>query len=276
MAKGGSRITPFLLNTKTKGTCSDDTRPPQSPTQARASSSSSVFPSLRKLETATTDRPRTAPGSSGLSRAVSASAKTSSATSSSSPYGTPIVTLKLTGPSFLDVVAKDGVTKQPLYIMETVRDSTFVYRLDGASNEAVKAATVQWPQHITKKTNAGRTVQMHNGRWHDTEEFLKFGTLTNFLYVSPACPFLSRASRSGQKLTNWQEPKILFASLPPSAQMEAGSEQHFSCKRNAFSTSSTRTLSSDSTCLVHNTRHQGSHRHTRTSLPQCAPAASSV
>ena len=200
MAKGGSRITPFLLNTKTTGTGADNSRPPTSPTHARVSTSSSVFPSLKRLETVTTYRPRTAPSSSsGLTRAASVSGKPSSSSSSSSPYGTPIVTLKLTGPSFLDVVAKDGVTKQPLYIMETVRDSTFVYRLDGASNEAVKAAVVQWPQHITKKTNSGRTVQMHNGRWHDTDEFLKFGTLTNFLYVSARLP-------SGiTRLARWRE-----------------------------------------------------------------------
>ena len=93
----------------------------------------------------------------------------------------PIVTLKLTGPSFLDVVAKDSDSKQPVYIMETVRDSTFIYRLDGASNQAVKAATVQWPPTVTKGRSSGRSIQMHNGRWHDSEEFLKFGTLTNFL-----------------------------------------------------------------------------------------------
>ncbi|KAI0084888.1 hypothetical protein BDY19DRAFT_997289 [Irpex rosettiformis] len=188
MAKGGSRITPFLLSTKqpvdnnNDHDIDDPQRPPQSSNPARMSTSS-IFPSLRKLETNSTERPQSAPrpSTSRLTRNPSAVGAPSSSSSSSSPYGTPIVTMKLAGPSFLDVTVKDGVTKQPLYILETIRDSTFVYRLDSQSNEAVKAATVQWPQRIPKRGNSGRTVQLHNGRWFDTEEFLKFGTLTNFL-----------------------------------------------------------------------------------------------
>ncbi|KAI0684726.1 hypothetical protein BC835DRAFT_604735 [Cytidiella melzeri] len=182
MAKGGSRITPFVLSSKPRDPDIDEPQRPQSANSARMSTSS-VFPSLSKLETASTDRPHTTEraGVLTLKRASSASGAATAATPSSSPYGTPIVTLKLSGPSFLDVAVKDGVTKQPLYIMETVRGSTFVYRLDYNLNEAVKAATVQWPQRVTKKSNSGRTVQLHNGRWQDTEEFLKFGTLTNFM-----------------------------------------------------------------------------------------------
>ncbi|KAI0339874.1 hypothetical protein BDW22DRAFT_1431357 [Trametopsis cervina] len=181
MAKGGSLITPFLLAGKAADT-GQDADEPQRPHSSNPSrmSTSAIFPSLRKLETTTTEStPR--PSMSGLSRSKSAAGSSTTVSGSSSPYGTPIVSLKLSGPSFLDVVVKDGVTKEPLYIMETVRSSTFLYRLDGRTHEALKAATVQWPQRVSKSRNSGRTVQMHNGRWHDTEEFLKFGTLTNFL-----------------------------------------------------------------------------------------------
>lgn len=207
MAKG-SRITPFLLSSK----CSDSNDEPQRPRSAdnaARTSTSSIFPGLRKLETTgpdaslpTSSRQSTSSaqllgpllGSPPPHKSVAAALGANSA---------PIVTLKLTGPSFLDVVAKDSVTKQPVYIMETVRNSTNVYRLDSATNEAVKTATVQWPPTAAKGRSSGRSLQMHNGRWRDTEEFLKFGTLTNFLCVPVArsCRSTRRSVRGPSPLT---------------------------------------------------------------------------
>ncbi|KAF9815581.1 hypothetical protein IEO21_04502 [Rhodonia placenta] len=95
----------------------------------------------------------------------------------------PILTLKLSGPSFLDTVIRDTVSKQPLYIIETVRDLTSVYRLDSRLNEAGKAAAVQWPPSLTTsakgKGKSGKSVQMGSGSWRDAEDLLKTGALGN-------------------------------------------------------------------------------------------------
>ena len=93
---------------------------------------------------------------------------------------TSLLHLKFSGPSFLDVVAKDAHSKEPLYVIETVNDVTVVYRLDHRTKQAVRAAGIQWPLNLSKGKTSGRTVQMGSGRWRDAEDFLKFGTLANF------------------------------------------------------------------------------------------------
>lgn len=112
--------------------------------------------------------------------------------SNSTPRSTaeqpPLLTVKLSGPSFLDTVIRDTVTKEPLYIVETSRDLTHVYRLDASLKEVGKAASIQWPQTLSAsskgKGRSGKTVQMNNGSWRDTEEFLKAGALGNLACVS--------------------------------------------------------------------------------------------
>ena len=98
----------------------------------------------------------------------------------------PILTLTLSGPSFLDVVIKDEFSDSPLYIIETHRDRTSIYRSETENISGV--AKVQWPSRSKMiSANAvalsGISVQMHGGRWRPAEEFLKFGSL--FTYVSP-------------------------------------------------------------------------------------------
>ncbi|CAL1706440.1 unnamed protein product [Somion occarium] len=101
-----------------------------------------------------------------------------SALASQSSRPVPLLSLKLTAPSFLDVVVRDRENKEPVYIIETVRDSTSIYRLNSETDEAIKVSTVQWPNTITRsKLKSGRTVQMANDRWREAEEFLKLGPL---------------------------------------------------------------------------------------------------
>lgn len=76
---------------------------------------------------------------------------------------------------------------------------------------------------------------MHDGRWRDTEEFLKFGALTNFLYVSHlhrARGPRTRRQRIALQLTytrpHLQEPKVSAPSFPLSAEMEACTGQFVS------------------------------------------------
>lgn len=184
MAKG-SFISPFLLGSKNSNASSspsDDLSPPSA--APSRSSTSSRFPSLRRLETANSDSgasSATRPSSMQSKPAANASgpAETPGSSAGSSGPGS-LLHIKFSGPSFLDVVAKDNVSKEPLYIIETVREVTTIYRLDHRTREAVRAASVQWPQTLVKGKTSGRTVQMGDGRWRDAEEFLKFGTLTNF------------------------------------------------------------------------------------------------
>ncbi|KAJ2987011.1 hypothetical protein NUW54_g9556 [Trametes sanguinea] len=89
-----------------------------------------------------------------------------------------LLALKLSGSSFLDTVIRDDKTKDPIYILETVRELTHVYRLDYHRDEPVKAATIQWPIHpVRVKGKTGRSIQFGNGSWREAEELLKTGPL---------------------------------------------------------------------------------------------------
>ncbi|KZT10816.1 uncharacterized protein LAESUDRAFT_755480 [Laetiporus sulphureus 93-53] len=96
----------------------------------------------------------------------------------------PILTLRLSGPSFLDTVIRDMCTKEPLYIIQTMADLTQIYRLDTKAGEAGKAATIQWPPNVSMtgkgKIRSGKSVQMGSGSWREVEDFLKVGTLGAF------------------------------------------------------------------------------------------------
>lgn len=187
MAKGF--MPPFLLGNKSSSTnasSTPDDQPPQSAAPSRMSTSSR-FPSLRRLETSKSDKSDESTGrpTSMQSKAAASASKDAEIpawlqTAQGSGTTGSLLHLKFSGPSFLDVVAKDNHTKEPLYIIETVHETTTIYRLDHRTKAAVRAAGVQWPLNITKGKTSGRTVQMGSGRWRDAEEFLKFGTLTNF------------------------------------------------------------------------------------------------
>lgn len=169
----GSFLTPFLLGSKSNDAKED--LPPSLNTVNRMSTSTR-FPSLRRLDTSSSDsssRPTSLPNKLKTDADTPANPTEGSS-------GSSLLHLKFSGPSFLDVVAKDRETKEPKYIIETVRETTTVYRLDRRFMEAIRIGAVQWPQSIVKGRTSGRTVQIGNGRWRDTEEFLKYGTLANF------------------------------------------------------------------------------------------------
>ena len=128
---------------------------PSPPTDAQPSTSA-VFPKLRKLDLHTDQSQES-----------------------------PLLTLTLSAPSFLDAVVKDEFSDTPLYIIETNRDRTGIYRCE--TENITSIAKVQWPSRSKMlSANAvalsGISVQMHDGRLRPAEEFLKFGSL--FTYVS--------------------------------------------------------------------------------------------
>lgn len=101
-------------------------------------------------------------------------------------HDSPLLTLNLSAPSFLDAVVKDEFSDSPLYIIETHRDRTGIYRCE--TENISNVAKVQWPSRSKMiSANAvalsGISIQIHGGRWRPAEEFLKFGSL--FTYVSP-------------------------------------------------------------------------------------------
>lgn len=157
---------------RSKSTANRDTAADASSSSCpRTSSSSSVFPSLLKLDTSS-------PSSKPPSSSSRQSSGPQSAVTSRGDRPSPLVSLKLTAPSFLDVVVRDRESKQPIYIIETVRDSTSIYRLNSETDEAIKVSTVQWPNSITRsKLKSGRSVLMANDRWREAEELLKLGPL---------------------------------------------------------------------------------------------------
>ncbi|KAI0709549.1 hypothetical protein C8T65DRAFT_196997 [Cerioporus squamosus] len=92
----------------------------------------------------------------------------------------PLTILKLSGSSFLDTIVRDDKNKDPLYIIETTGETTVIHRLDHPRDEAVKAATIQWPVHpVRTRGKSGRSVQIGNGSWREAEDLLKSGPLGN-------------------------------------------------------------------------------------------------
>ncbi|KAH9935790.1 uncharacterized protein B0H18DRAFT_977319 [Fomitopsis serialis] len=178
MARGG--ITPFPLDPPPPSTAPDtdsaSTDKPVSPTStARPPSFSLPQPVQRLLDFGT--------GNPDRDRDMVPTRSKSVATTRTAAEQAPLLTVKLSGPSFLDTVIRDTVTKDALYIVETSRDLTHVYRLDASRREAGKAASIQWPQTVSQsskgKGRSGKSIQMSNGSWRDAEEFLKVGALGN-------------------------------------------------------------------------------------------------
>ena len=86
----------------------------------------------------------------------------------------------MSGSSFLDTIVRDDKNKDPLYIIETSAETTVIYRLDHPRDEAIKAATIQWPVHpVRTRGKSGRSVQIGNGSWREAEDLLKSGPLGN-------------------------------------------------------------------------------------------------
>ncbi|KAH9839221.1 uncharacterized protein C8Q71DRAFT_503334 [Rhodofomes roseus] len=178
MARGG--ITPFPLDPPRPSTstpnASTSADQPASPTStARPPSFSLPQPVQRLLDFGV--------GTPDRDRDMVPTRSKSLATPRTPAEQPPLLTVKLSGPSFLDTIIRDTVTKDPLYIVETSREMTHVYRLDASRREAGKAASIQWPQTVSQsskgKGRSGKSIQMSNGSWRDAEDFLKVGALGN-------------------------------------------------------------------------------------------------
>ncbi|KAG5642754.1 hypothetical protein DXG03_002235 [Asterophora parasitica] len=91
----------------------------------------------------------------------------------------PLLTLKLSSPSFLDSVVTDDATKQPLYTIRTSGVLTKITRADPWDRET-KTAEIQWPRSAPAKgkgTSDGVLIQMRGLRWKGSETFLRRGSI---------------------------------------------------------------------------------------------------
>jgi len=94
----------------------------------------------------------------------------------------PLLTLKLSSPSFLDSKVHDGLSDNPLYKIETSSTSTSVLRYDPWEGHT-KVADIRWPERMPikgkgKENLQGVTVEMSGSRTKAVEQFLKHGTLS--------------------------------------------------------------------------------------------------
>jgi hypothetical protein len=103
---------------------------------------------------------------------------------SSHPSALPLMTLRLSSPSFLDSVVHDGSSENPLYVIDTDDNITKVRRSDPKG--FVNVSRVRWPTDFHKSSfrkNKGLTgveVVFGKGHWKPADEFLgySYGTLS--------------------------------------------------------------------------------------------------
>jgi hypothetical protein len=96
----------------------------------------------------------------------------------------PLMTLRLSSPSFLDSVVHDGASENPLYVIDTDNNITKVRRSDPKG--FVNVSRVRWPTDFHKSSfrkNKGLTgveVVFGKGHWKPADEFLgySYGTLS--------------------------------------------------------------------------------------------------
>jgi hypothetical protein len=111
---------------------------------------------------------------------------------SSQPSPNPLMTLRLSSPSFLDSVVHDGSSENPLYVIDTDDNITKVRRSDPKG--FVNVSRVRWPTDSQKssfrksKDLTGVEVVFGKGQWKPVHEFLghSYGSLSR--RVLPVLP----------------------------------------------------------------------------------------
>lgn len=106
------------------------------------------------------------------------------------PTHHPLMTLRLSSPSFLDSVVHDGSSDNPLYVIDTDDNVTKVRRSDPKG--FVKVCSVRWPMDPIKsmsrknKDLVGVEVAFGKGAWKSADEFLgySYSSLSRFAPLS--------------------------------------------------------------------------------------------
>jgi len=106
------------------------------------------------------------------------------------PTHHPLMTLRLSSPSFLDSVVHDGSSDNPLYVIDTDDNVTKIRRSDPRG--FVKVCSVRWPtdpiKSISRKNKdlVGVEVAFGKGAWKTADEFLgySYSSLSRFVPLS--------------------------------------------------------------------------------------------
>lgn len=114
--------------------------------------------------------------------------KSADSTAPEQPESHPLMTLRLSSPSFLDSVVHDGSSDNPLYVIDTDDNVTKVRRSDPKG--FINVSRVRWPAGIQKlssrkiKDLAGVEVAFGKGTWKPANEFLgtSYGSFSRFVF----------------------------------------------------------------------------------------------
>ncbi|KAI9508626.1 hypothetical protein F5148DRAFT_1194849 [Russula earlei] len=96
----------------------------------------------------------------------------------SQPVDHPLMTLRLSSPSFLDSVVHDGSSDNPLYVIDTDHNVTKIRRSDPKG--FVNVSCVRWPRHALNSTSrndkdlTGVEVMFGKGQWKPADDFLGY------------------------------------------------------------------------------------------------------
>lgn len=113
-----------------------------------------------------------------------------SATSTQSTHH-PLMTLRLSSPSFLDSVVHDGSSDNPLYVIDTGDNVTKVRRSDPKG--FIKVCSVRWPtepiRSMARKSKdlMGVEVAFGKGTWKSADDFLGYSYSSLSRLVPPCC-----------------------------------------------------------------------------------------
>ncbi|KAF5348697.1 hypothetical protein D9758_006861 [Tetrapyrgos nigripes] len=95
----------------------------------------------------------------------------------------PLLTLKLSSPSFLNAQVKDDLSRTPLYTISTKDSNTTLIRSDPWDGSTT-AAQITWPQCASGKGKGkevdGPQLSIREGRWRPVDEFLRPGSVLSF------------------------------------------------------------------------------------------------
>ncbi|KAH8995227.1 hypothetical protein EDB86DRAFT_1182533 [Lactarius hatsudake] len=128
-------------------------------------------------------RLKSSPSASSTSSVLRRLKSPDPATSSQSSTN-PLMTLRLSSPSFLDSVVHDGSSENPLYVIDTDDNVTKVRRSDPKG--FVNVSRVRWPTNLHKssfrknKDLTGVEVVFGKGHWKPADEFLGYGSLSSY------------------------------------------------------------------------------------------------
>ena len=111
------------------------------------------------------------------------------ATSTQSAH--PLMTLRLSSPSFLDSVVHDGSSDNPLYVIDTDDNVTKIRRSD--LKGFIKVCSVRWPtdpvRFMSRKSKdlIGVEVAFGKGTWKSADDFLGYSYSSLSRLVPPCC-----------------------------------------------------------------------------------------